>query len=362
MKVLVVIPSGPKQLGDKTIPAKYSGVDFHRLLVPHSHLSNIIDISQINDIENITTDFANQFDLIVVNRFISRQGRSKEVLEVIKASTAKLVFDIDDDYKLPDWHILAGPYKKDKHAEQILFGLKNADAITTTHNEIAEILAREAMNKNIFVVPNGIDPTDEQFKIVQPQNKRVTFGWSGSITHFEDVLLMHDSLYSLYKSQYKDDFCMIYGGHDPKDQHSNLILSALSCKGLADEKNFGVYGATSVHEYAKFYNLIDVALIPLRDNRFNRMKSNLKLLEAGFKKKAVIVSGVDPYLPILRHGVNCLVVKNKHDWYRHMTKLINNQSLIKDLSEQLYQDVQEFHISDVSHQRLSAYQQILSWK
>jgi hypothetical protein len=102
-----------------------------------------------------------------------------------------------------------------------------------------------------------------------------------------------------------------------------------------------------------------VSLIPLRNNRFNNLKSNLKLIESGFKKCAVIVSNVFPYTPMLKHGVNCLVVKNKHDWYRHMVKLIENPNMIEDLSEQLYIDVQAQHMEEVVKTRFETYKKIL---
>jgi hypothetical protein len=358
MRILVVVPSGQKEINGQIIPAKYSGVDYHRLLVPHAEIGKDVDVSQINSIEHATADFLSDFDIVVVNRFVSRERNNKQVLDTIKASGAKLVVDLDDDYKLPDWHILAPAFKAEKHAEQILFGLKHADAITTTHEGIAETLRIETMNKNVFVVPNAIDTTEPQWEIKPSQTKRITFGWSGSITHFDDVMLMNDSLWSMYRSNYKDQFAMVYGGHDPKDQHSNAILGVLSCKGMAEEKNFATFPATGVDKYAYFYDNIDVALIPLRDNRFNRMKSNLKLLEAGFKKKAAIVSGVHPYLPVLKNGVNCLVANTRHDWYKHMTKLINNPNLIKDLADQLHEDVKPYDVREVAQTRLNIYKQL----
>lgn len=359
MKILVVIPSGQKSHNGVIIPAKYSGVDYHRLLIPHDEIGRHCEVSQINSIDNMDPIFLSGFDIIVVNRFITREGNRNEVLKSVRESGAKLVVDMDDDYKLPDWHILKSDYLKQHHAESILFGLKNADAITVTHELMAEMFKKETGNKNVFVVPNAINPSEAQFELKKSNTKKITFGWSGSITHLEDVILMHDSLLSLYKSNYNNSFRMIYGGFTPTDEYSRMILGVLSAKGVANEQCFATYPSASVHEYARFYDNIDVSLIPLRDNRFNNMKSNLKLLESGFKHRAAIVSGVQPYLPMLKHGINCLMVKKKHDWYRHMTKLINNPSLVNDLADSLHEDVQEYHVEKVAQTRLNAYKEIL---
>jgi hypothetical protein len=58
---------------------------------------------------------------------------------------------------------------------------------------------------------------------------------------------------------------------------------------------------------------------------------------------------------MLKHGKNCLVVKNKNEWYRNMTKLINEPKMVEDLAAQLYDDVQDYHIDNVTETRYNAY-------
>ena len=68
-----------------------------------------------------------------------------------------------------------------------------------------------------------------------------------------------------------------------------------------------------VTSYAKNYSQdFDVSLAPIKDTMFNRMKSQLKVIEAGFYKKALIASDIGPYTIDLNHaldkGVNLLMV------------------------------------------------------
>lgn len=354
IKLLIVVPSYPK----------ISGVDYHRLWLPHQVMSDLfkdeIEISLINEIDSATDDFLKDFQLVVLNRFLSKTNEPEALIEKLKRIGLPYVMDLDDDYILPKNHILYYTANDGNHTKQISLAVKNAAACTTTHELLGNTLKKELGQKNIYLVPNGIYP-DGHFALKEmPYSYELKFGWSGSITHLEDVILMHDGLYSLYTAEdYKDKFKVIYGGFASQSETSQAILSVLSARGKASESQFEVIKEMNIKEYGNFYDNIHVSLIPLRNNRFNNNKSNLKLLESGFKMKAVICSDVYPYSPDLKHGVNCLKVKHKNDWYKHMTKLIDNPNLVEDLKGQLYIDVQRYHMSNVATERFEAYKEIL---
>ena len=351
MNILIIVPSYPKN----------SGVDLHRLFIPHNLMGTLFEnceISLTNEIDSQDDNFISSFDLIIANRFISKIGRPEDLIKRLNELGVKYVIDLDDDWRLPSWHLLADVAKTHNHAAQIADGVKSAYAVTTTHELMASQIRAELGHKNVYVVPNGIHPYG-QFECQETNFDKLQFGWSGSITHFEDVLLIHDALLSLYKGEHSDKFRMVYGGYDGTDDTSKAIAGVLSCRGSAVEGQFLLYGAQPSDRYAEFFNHIDVSLIPLRDNRFNNMKSNLKLLESGFKKKAVICSDVYPYSPLLEHGKNCLVVKHKNDWYKHMTKLILNPNLVEDLREQLHEDLQPFHMDNIAELRYKIYSKLI---
>lgn len=353
MKVLVVIPTYPN----------YSGVDYHRLLMPHMRMADLYPenvVAQINEVDSAEIEFLKTFDIVVLNRFVSRTGAIEATIRKLSEAGVKIVVDLDDDYIIPEWHILHAASKQDKHAQKIIQGLKAAALVTTTHEGLAKTIQTDTGQTKIACIPNGINPEADQFKLKPPTWREVRFGWSGSVTHCEDVLLMYEGLLSMYKNEsIRDKFCVVYGGFNPQDQYCVAINSMMSARGVAKEKNYVTWPVAKSNEYAMFYDRINVALIPLRDNRFNNNKSNLKLLEAGFKKKAVIISDVQPYSPMLKHGVNCLVVKHKNDWYRNMMYLINNPELITSLGEQLYQDVQTHHIDNIATLRYQTYKKLL---
>ena len=108
---------------------------------------------------------------------------------------------------------------------------------------------------------------------------------------------------------------------------------------------------------------MDISLAPLKETTFNQVKSQLKVVEAGFHKKALIAQDFGPYTIDLVHGKNSLLVptsKNHKQWYKHIKTLINNPNMIKDLGEQLYEDVQKYHIKEVTKNRAEWYRSIVN--
>jgi glycosyltransferase involved in cell wall biosynthesis len=351
MKIIIIIPS----------IENISGVDYHRLLVPHKAME-----SEYKDIEYFTADdltivpqeVLDSIDLVVCNRMLSKKGMNAESLAIIKNMRAKLIVDQDDDFRLPNWHIMYDDAKHAGHTKSIIETMQVADHVTCTHSNLANTL-KEIYKGQITLIPNCILP-EGQFELTKEvKNERLMIGWSGSITHFDDVMEMYESLVPLYNDPILGEkFQMVYGGYYKGDMPSEAIAGVLTGKRIAKPEQFSFVPATTPREYANFYNEINVALIPLRANRFNENKSNLKMLEAGFKNRACIVSPVNPYLDLIKAGRNCLTAKNKHDWFKQIKRLIENPSLRFDLAAQLYEDVQPYHAKHIAEKRYQLYKSL----
>jgi glycosyltransferase involved in cell wall biosynthesis len=126
-----------------------------------------------------------------------------------------------------------------------------------------------------------------------------------------------------------------------------------------------------VQSYAKNYSKFDVSLAPIKNHLFNRVKSQLKVIEAGFYKKAIIASNVGPYTIDLKHSLNqgqfvdgnALLVdegRNNSDWFKYVKKLIDNPSWAQDLGEKLYETVKDkYDLNVVTKTRAEFYKSIL---
>ena len=126
-----------------------------------------------------------------------------------------------------------------------------------------------------------------------------------------------------------------------------------------------------VTSYATNYSKFDISLAPIKNHIFNRMKSQLKVIEAGFYKKALIASNLGPYTIDLKHCLehgnfvdgNALLVdenRNHSDWAKFIEKLLKNRNLVTDMGERLYETVKDkYNLSNVTKQRAEFYKSIL---
>jgi glycosyltransferase involved in cell wall biosynthesis len=101
------------------------------------------------------------------------------------------------------------------------------------------------------------------------------------------------------------------------------------------------------------------------------MKSQLKVIEAGFYKKALIASNVGPYTIDLKHALkngeftdgNALLVdnaRNHSDWAKNIKKLVDNPSMIVDLGERLYETVKDkYDLNQVTKTRSEFYKSLI---
>jgi glycosyltransferase involved in cell wall biosynthesis len=321
---------------------KIMGGEYHRLIVPHSkmHLQGH-EVSQMASIDHAPESQLSQFDLIIASRSISRIGNEENVWKILKRLGIPVIIDTDDHYQLSDSHVLKKEWKLNHRAEALIYNFSQADAIIVTTPYLKYVVSQ--FNKNVEVFPNTIDFEQPQFipnpEIAAMKSELVNIGWSGSVTHLEDLQLIEGEILSLNKSPYKDYKFMLAGFYDG-DSIWHKYEKIFTSNYILDDNNYGRINAADVYSYAQAYNLMDIGLIPLRYNEFNRAKSELKMLEMGAFGLGVIVSNVESYQWMSKHGKNCLVA-GKKDWYKSMRRLIENPELRKDLGSQLKEDVKQ---------------------
>jgi glycosyltransferase involved in cell wall biosynthesis len=361
---------------------RLTGLNYHRQIVPFTNLD--IDAQAFPEWDfNFTDEFIKEFQCVSFLRSINLYGRTLEIVERINKLGLKVHFDIDDYWVIPSKHPLYAGYKEQKIEVQTIEALKNADFITTTTEYLAQRI--KEYNENVYVLPNSINPEETQWQHVEVKNDKVRFGYIAGVHHNKDVELLHPNLVKLHKdNSIYDKFQLCVAGFninafpDGKKElnpyykwveqvftdnykyvkeagykeylkHNNPEQNELT-----DMATYRRLWGLDTFNYGKLYNFIDVSLVPLHETMFSANKSELKLIEAGFMKKAVIVSDVKPY-NILANDNNSLLIKstrNHIDWFIAIKKLINEPNLRNDLAEQLYEDVKvKYHIETVNVER-----------
>jgi glycosyltransferase involved in cell wall biosynthesis len=326
-------------------------IDFLNVLTPESKVLGI-DIKV----------FLKDYEWVVFSRMLHPvNGVSELVAKIVKDARCKIMLDLDDYWFLPSNHIMYKEYQATKKYENILDSIGYSDVITVTTELLKKMVLQSFPNKKVYVLPNALDTSLSQYNPKQQNKSDVCrFGYLGSITHEHDIALMQYSFNKLWSDNslnFKIYLCgySVYNGERKGQPYPNMekVMTA-NYKRIGNQYNLEesyVFPDTypyqrvkynyDLNSYANAYNLFDVSFAPLENNLFNRCKSELKMIEAGVMKKAIVVSNIYPF-SILINDKNCLSVSdNTLGWYNAFKKLIKNPNLVIDISEQLHLDVSE---------------------
>ena len=318
------------------------------------------------------------------------------------------ICDIDDYWMPTKDHPIHDIIRVHKINEKIVASLREAKHITTTTSIFASEISK--FHKSIFVLPNAINPLEGQFTEPTLESDRIRVGWLGGSSHLSDIQLLDQSMSKLTK--YKDQVQYVLCGFDTRGtmteinsqtgeqkkrniepqetvwatyekiftQNYSIVspeykdfltkYSQDSYENEADQPYVRVW-TKPVTAYARNYSKFDISLAPLKNHIFNRVKSQLKVIESGFYKKALIASEIGPYTVDLKHALqngnftdgNALLVgenRNHSDWAKYLEKLFKNPNLIKDLGERLYETVKDrYDLNIVTKDRAELYKSLL---
>ena len=314
-------------------------------------------------------------------------------VKMLKDLGIVVIMDLDD-YWLPGQHHPAHHIiiKNDLH-KKIVANLKLADYVTTTTQIFANEINKH--NKNTCVLPNAINPEEKQFTPTPEKSDRIRIGWLGGSSHARDLSIL-DGMVSQIKAaglidkvqfvvcgfdlrgnvtiynkdtgeetqrkirpeesvwfQYEKIFTDNYDIVSPEYKAHLLKFENKEYDNIANEPYRRVW-TKPVTSYASNYNLFDIALAPVEENIFNKVKSQLKVIEAGFHKKALVATNFGPYQidlvnayerggEINLNGNAFLVdsIKNHKFWGKHLIKMIENPELIETLATNLHNTVKD---------------------
>lgn len=403
------------------IPTGQEGVGYFRSIKPHTYLREQypdefdVHIEHDPTLADGNDEWLLDYDLIHYHNKLGEFEDQPALLNKLDQAGVITVMDIDDYWDLPTHHPNYLSFQAQKMHKKILESLKLARNVSTTTQLFADKIRQ--YNKRVFVLPNAIDPHERQFKFPLESSHRMRIGWLGGSSHLKDLEILkglvarlkndglmdkiqfvlcgfttkgqaqvvnkktggiqqrpihpHESQwyqyekiftdnYSIVSSRYKD-FLMKFTQEEYPDVHNEAYRRVWSA---------------SIGMYAANYRLFDIALAPLVENNFNKCKSQLKVLEAGFYKKAVIAQDFGPYqidgVNAVLHGGewntkgNMIMIdsaKNAKDWYKNIKRLVESPELINQLGGNLYHAVKDvYSIDKVTKDRRALYLRLLRFK
>jgi glycosyltransferase involved in cell wall biosynthesis len=394
------------------VPSDRTGVGYFRSTKPHIFLEENypeefhIDIEyepQLNDDE-----WLKQYDIIHYHRTLGQYEQMSSLLERLDNLGIVTIMDLDD-YWSPGAHhpayILIKNSGLDKH---ILNNIRVARNVTTTTSVFADEIKK--YNKNVFILPNAIDPNEKQYIPTPESSERIRIGWLGGSSHLKDLEILQnvagkfkndglidkvqfvlcgfdlrgtmtmidektgqqtqrpikpmESVWYQYEKIFTDDYATV----SPEYKDFLLKFQNEEYPNVANEPYRRVW-TKPISSYASNYNLFDISLAPIEENIFNKVKSQLKVIEAGFHKKAIVAQNYGPYQIDLMNayefgggwnengnGILIDTSKNHKDWYKFLKRLVESPELIKQLSQNLHNTIKDtYSIGKVTNDRRELY-------
>jgi glycosyltransferase involved in cell wall biosynthesis len=350
-----------------------------------------------------------QYDIVHFHRSIGQDfDQANKLIQTLNSIGVITIMDLDDYWLPTKEHPIHQLIIQNKINEKIVANLKVAAHVITTTSLFASEISK--INKNVYVLPNAINPKEPQFKYETKPSDKLRFGWLGGSSHLHDLKLLngvtnklkdsHDkfslhlcgfdirgsvteinketgeqkqrpirpeeTVWARYEEIFTDNYKLVSPQHLEylkKFEDSEYIMES--------EPFYNRVWTKPVTSYASNYRLFDVSLSPIVNHIFNRVKSQLKVIEAGFYKKAIIASNVGPYTIDLKHALkngqfsdgNALLVdevKNHSDWAKNMKKLIDNPNFAYDLGQRLYETVKDtYDLNVVTKNRAELYKSLI---
>jgi len=398
------------------IPSDKHGVGKFRMMDPYTFIGNDyqdeVHVDITYNAEN-NDDYFKNYNIVVFHTFIHQTNHDQNINRIkwLQSQGIKVIMDIDDLWFVDQRHPMYHAIKNSKIGEMKAEMLKLVDFVSTTTPIFAQTIKDRLKIKNVLVFPNAVDETEPQFQINTTKSDKVRFGWLGGSSHLYDIELMANGISSIY-NEFGSKVQFVLCGFDTRGtvteieqntgQQRQRPIQPLETVWYKYEQIFtdrskvlslpyraylstfaeGDYDDTNepyrrrwtkeINTYATNYNTFDVSLAPLVESTFNGNKSQLKVIEAGFHKKAIIASETDPYTLDLISAVNegkfndkgnALLVgtkKNHKDWAKHMKRLIENPNMIEDLGERLYETVKDtYSLKKVCQDRVEFFKSII---
>lgn len=307
-----------------------NGINYHRLMTP---------FLRIKEEENIEVHFFDNFndlkdfDLSKVKNLVSSRRFSVSDHDAFKSflvdNDIKLILDNDDYWILPKDNPAYKDYK-DKISHDIKNSIRIADEIWTPSAYLAERMKKINPDAVYRIIPNTIYQKEKQWRDSDKDvsvDYKVRFGYLGANGHQKDLDVMG----------------MTFEDHE------------LYCMNLMDYparlKAKYKMNPVDITQYAQLYKFFDVSLSPLKNSTFNKCKSELKVVEAGFTRTAIIASNVTPYKEVIKHGETGILCSSPKEWKEAIEGMTLNKAWT--LGNNLYEYCKEhYDLSDINKLRV----------
>jgi glycosyltransferase involved in cell wall biosynthesis len=292
-----------------------NGVNYHRIMMPFERMIQygydkvyfVKDISELIDMNlELVSNVVIPRQLEIVQYHIFKK--------IMNDAKIRIIVDIDDYWILNKDNYAFKEF--DAHVRpNIIQTVRIADVVWTPSEYLAKLIMNVNPKCKIEIVPNALNHHAEQWQQKKKKSKSLRFGFTGAGGHVKDLDVIG------YTFESKKLYCTNAENYVSRLKASNPVAW------------------TDMFNYGKVYENIDVSISPLRKNRFNMCKSDLKVVEAAFTDTAIIASNVTPYRESIIHGVTGILCSTHAQWRDAIESMTKEkaQELASNLKEAYYE-------------------------
>lgn len=272
-----------------------------------------------------------------------------------------IIMEIDDwVFDLPSTNLAVNAYQPNAEPEWIAHEqLKVSDAFICSTQFIADNIKQLFPGKECFIIPNAIDfdlwdnvelPKDhgeKEKELLYKKEGVIRIGYTGCANHQRDVDVLVRPILKLLEEFENVEFVYAH----PLDALDKLNHPRIKC--------FKRWVPINYYPNELFSWGIDIGVAPLRDNNFNRAKSNLRWLEYSALKVPTICSNIYPFKNSVKDGEDGLVCESEQEWFNALRSLVVDKERRIELGKRAYERVKrDFNMDEVAKKYASVLQEI----
>jgi len=230
--------------------------------------------------------------------------------------------------------------------------LKESDFVITTGRKLQQTF--RSFNTNVSIFRNMFDweqPQWKQERKFPAKDGKITIGWIGLTSHFEDIKKMAPIMKYIH-DKYSNTYFYIAGMaiKDTEvtitiDKDGNKKFDEVEIKDETktykarvkqlfkdfDQSRIEFHDAVSLETYAKFYREIDISLCYIEHLTFNQCKSEIKAVESVFYENILVCMNYGGYNDMynmmpesIRHRNNFVNTEVSEHWKEALEYWVNN--------------------------------------
>lgn len=341
--------------------ADHAGCGWYRIVLPLGHLRDGLghDVRWGRRMEEADSDGA---DVIIAQRtFMPGPTQRFQKLVNAKGRNYKVVLELDDDlWSVESHNRSAQVFSIPEVRANLTLNARTADLVTVSTEPLAGVIRR--FNPNVVVLPNSI-PSDMLSWRSGRHEDRVTIGWQGGPTHDLDWEPLVQPLTRWFRQH--NAYKVSAGLAPPIELHTvgRIPEHTDRCRPDCEKMHFPeVYPHRHTpwsEGIGDYYRSLDwhIALAPLRDSKFNRSKSHIRVLEAAMLGFPVVASRVSAYADFVQHGQTGFLVppSDPKQWAHSLSTLAQDPDLREGMSAAARAHARQYAIEQTGHLWEKAY-------